>query len=134
MTQMIRFFFLFGTASILSFAANVSGWLVNSQCFARLENNQRQPKSFVDWDRNLAIRYCSPNKHSTSFAVVGDDGRNFRFDLHGNEKALDLHVNADNTSMYFVNAIGQIDRHTIDVLNLTISKRFPRSGKGAPGW
>ena len=132
MSPTLRLTCLSCLVSMLGFAGNLSGWLVDSKCFASLSSfrGEQEPS----WDANSAIRYCSPEKQTHSFAVVRqDDGSPFRFDPAGNEKALDLRVNADNKLVYLVNVAGQTDRHTVYVRAISISKRFCRSGKGAPG-
>ena len=132
MSRTLRLTCLSCFVSMLGFAGNLSGWLVDSKCFASLSSFRAEPES--SWDANSAIRYCSPEKTTHSFAVVRqDDGSPLRFDPSGNEKALDLRVNADNKFVYLVNVAGQTDRHMVYVRAISISKRFCRSGKGAPG-
>src|SRR5580704_16354074 len=132
MSRTLRLTCLSCLVSMLGFAGNLSGWLVDSKCFASLSSFRGEPES--SWDANSAIRYCSPEKKTHSFAVVRqDDGSPFSFDPGGNEKALDLRVSADNKFVYLVNVAGQTDRHMVYVRAISISKRFCRSGKGAPG-
>jgi hypothetical protein len=132
MPRILRLTCLSWLVSMLGFAGGLSGWLVDSNCFASLSSFRGTPES--SWDANSAIRYCSPEKKTHSFAVVRqDDGSPFNFDPAGNEKALDLRVNAANKFGYLVNVTGQTDRHMVYVRAISISKRFCRSGKGAPG-
>ena len=132
MTRILRLTCLSCLVSMLGFAGNLSGWLVDSKCFASLSSFRGEPES--SWDANSAIRYCSPEKKTHSFAVVRqDDGSPFSFDPAGNEKVLELRVNADNKFVYLVNVAGQTGRHMVYVRAISISKRFCRSGKGAPG-
>lgn len=132
MTQILRLTCLSCFISISAFAGDLSGWLVDSNCFASLWSFRGENE--VSWDANSAIRYCSPERKTHSFAVVRqDDGSCFSFDLAGNEKALDLRVNAGNKFAYLVNVTGQTDRHMVYVRTLSISRRVCRSRKGAPG-
>ena len=132
MSRTLRLTCLSCLVSMLGFAGNLSGWLVDSKCFASLSSFSGTPES--SWDANSAVRYCSPEKKTHSFAVVRqDDGSPFSFDPAGNEKVLELRVNADNKFVYLVNVAGQTDRHMVYVRAMSISKRFCRSGKGAPG-
>ena len=132
MTPILRLACLFCLVSTLGVAGNLSGWLVDSKCYARLWNFRGTTEA--SWDVNSAIRYCSPEKRTHSFAVIRqDDGSPFSFDPAGNEKVLELRVNADNKFVYLVNLAGQTDRHMVYVRAISISKRFCRSGKGAPG-
>jgi hypothetical protein len=125
--------------STLSVAESVSGWLVNSKCFSSIERNRGDIPSYVNWDINGAIRYCSPTKKTKSFAVVSkNDGLPYRFDAAGNEKAIGL--NASKKSAYLVKVDGVtsrkngvISRNTITVQAIAILTRVNRSGKGAPG-
>jgi hypothetical protein len=57
--------------SLLGFAGNLSGWLVDPNCFASLSSFRSTPES--SWDVNSAIRYCSAEKKTHSFAVVQQD-------------------------------------------------------------
>lgn len=119
-------------ASMLGFAGNLSGWLVDSHCFTSLENNRNAGET--QWDGNLAIRYCSPRTKTRSFAVVqSETGSSFHFDPVGNEKAMDLHLNASSKFAYFAKLAGDTHRNKVNVHGISISKRVLRDGKGAPG-
>jgi hypothetical protein len=131
-TRILRLAYLICFASMLSFAANLSGWLVNSKCYASMESNRSEP-SFVNWDQNLVIRYCSPNKNTRSFAVVGQNGLSYKFDAVGNEKAIDLGLNSSNKLAYVANVTGSISQNTVNVRSVSISARISRHGKHAPG-
>jgi hypothetical protein len=132
MTRILRLTCLSCLVSMLGFAGELSGWLVDSKCFASLWSFRSTPE--VSWDSNSAIRYCSPEKKTHSFAVVRqDDGSPLSFDPAGNEKALNLRVNAADKFAYLVNITGQTDRHMVYVRTISISRRFCRSRNGAPG-
>ena len=141
MKLIVRFTCLSFLISTLSFAETLSGWLVNSKCFSSIERNRGDIPSYVNWDLNGAIRYCSPNKHTKSFAVVRqNDGLPFRFDAAGNEKAIGLGVNAGKKFAYLVKVDGAtsrregvISRSTVTVQAIAILRRVKRDGKDAPG-
>ena len=134
MTRILQLTCLSFLASVLSFAANMSGWLVDSKCYTSMEFNRSEPPSYTNSDGNLPIRYCSPAKKSKAFAIVRqDDGLAFKFDPAGNEKAMDLGVNASSKFVYFVNVTGETHKNTFYVQHVSISNRFSRSGKVAPG-
>ena len=133
MTLVLRLACLWCLAS-LSFAMNISGWLVSSKCFASVEGNRGDIPSYVNWDLNGAIRYCSPNKKTKSFTVVEqNDGLPFKFDAAGNEKALALGLNASKEFAYMVKVEGLTSRNTLAVQTISIVRRVNRQGKGAPG-
>jgi hypothetical protein len=70
----------------------------------------------VSWDGNLAIRYCTPDKKTKSFAVVRwDDGSNFNFNPVGNEKPAGLPLSAGKKFVYSVNVTGEMRRNTVEV-------------------
>ena len=141
MALLLRLACLSCLISTLSFAESVSGWLVNSKCFSSIERNRGDIPSYVNWDINGAIRYCSPTKKTTSFAVVSkNDGLPYRFDAAGNEKAIGLGLNANKKSAYLVKVDGVtsrkngvISRNTITVQAIAILTRVNRNGRGAPG-
>jgi hypothetical protein len=119
---------------MLGFAGSWSGWLVNSKCYASMESNRSEPESFSNWDRNLAIRYCTADKKTKSFSVVRwDNGSNFNLNPAGNEKAAELPLNADKKFVYLVNVMGETSRNTVTVQAISIVKQIDRKGKGAPG-
>ena len=133
MTIILRSAGLLCLASVLSCASNISGWLVGSHCYAALEQNRGDIPSFVNWDVNLAIRYCSPNGHTRAFAVVGQDGVSVTFDPAGNEKAIQLGLNSTDRLAYAVKVTGNLSRRSVSVESLSVSRKVERNGDGAPG-
>ena len=132
MTPILRLACLFCLVSTLGVAGNLSGWLVDSKCYARLWNFRGTTEA--SWDVNSAIRYCSPEKRTHSFAVIRqDDGSPFSFDPAGNEKAIDLKLSASDESLYLVNVTGASIRNSVNVATMSVIKRAHRDGKGAPG-
>jgi hypothetical protein len=88
----------------------------------------------VSWDGNLAIRYCTPDKKTRSFAVVRwDDASNFNLNSAGNEKAAELPLSADKKFVYRVNVTGETRKNTVEVNAISIVVRIDRDGPGAPG-
>jgi len=132
MTVILRIACLSCLASVLGFAGTTSGWLVDAKCYASMLDNQNETE--VSWDGNLAIRYCTPDKKTKSFAVVRwDDGSNFNFDPVGNEKAAGLPLSADKKFVYRVNITGEMRRNKVEVDAIAIAARIKRDGRGSPG-
>jgi hypothetical protein len=140
MTLILRFACLSCLISTLSFAESLSGWLVNSKCFSSIERNRGDVPSYVNWDENGAIRYCSPTKKTKSFAIVRqNDGLPFKLDAAGNEKAIDLGLN-DKKFAYLVKVEGVTRRRdgmvswsTTTVQAFAVLRRVNAHGKDAPG-
>ena len=132
MTVILRIACLSCLASVLGFAGTTSGWLVDAKCYASMLDNQNETE--VSWDGNLAIRYCTPDKKTKSFAVVRwDDGSNFNFNPAGNEKASELPLSADKKFVYRVNVTGETRRNTVEVDAISIAAKINRDGPGSPG-
>jgi len=118
-------------ASTLCLAGDWSGWLVSAKCFASMDSNRTDTEK--SWDENLAIRYCTPDKDTKSFAVVREDGSPFTFDSAGNEKAAQLPLSLGKHFVYFVRVASERLRNTVKVQRIAIVARVPRNGPGAPG-
>jgi len=119
-------------ASVLGLAGTTSGWLVDSKCYASMLDNRNAEQ--VSWDGNLAIRYCTPDKKTKSFAFVRwNDGSHFTFNSAGNEKTIGLHLTADKKFVYRVNVSGETWKNTIKVDWISIAARINRDGPGSPG-
>jgi hypothetical protein len=118
-------------ASILCLAEDWSGWLVSARCFTSMHGNRNDTDH--SWDGNLAIRYCTPDKDTHSFAVVREDGSAFNFDSAANEKAAALPLSLGKHFVYFVKvAIGKVG-HAVIVQRISLVARVPSNGHGAPG-
>jgi hypothetical protein len=104
-------------SSALSFAGSWSGVLVNSKCWAAEERNVNptDTTTFVDRDRNLEIRFCTPNAKTKSFAVVLPDGLSFQLDAAGNTKAADLVRQSGKESVFAVAVTGEMIKNTVRV-------------------
>jgi hypothetical protein len=132
MTIILRIVFLSSLASVLGLAGTISGWLVDSKCYASMLDNRNAGE--VSWDGNMAIRYCAPDKKTKSFAVVRwDDGSNFNFNPAGNEKAAGLPLAPDKKFVYRVNVTGETRRNTVEVNAISIAAKISRGGPGSPG-
>jgi len=104
-------------SSALSVAGTWSGVLVNSKCWTLRERdvNPSDTSTFVDRDRNLEIRLCSPNAKTKSFAVVQPDGLSFQLDAAGNTKAADLIRQSGKESVLTVAVTGEMIKNTVKV-------------------
>ena len=119
-------------ASVLGLAGTTSGWLVDAKCYASMLDNRNAPE--VSWDGNLAIRFCTPNKKTHSFAVVrSDDASNFNLNPVGNEKAAQLPLSAGKKFVYRVDVTGETKRNTLEVDAIAIVANIKRDGRGSPG-
>ncbi len=124
MTLATRLAALLCLASALSFGESWSGYLVNSKCYAAEERNvnPNDTNTAVDRDRNMEIRYCSPNAKTKSFAVVRSDGVRFRLDANGNAKAAELARKAGKTPFFLVTVSGEMIDHTVKVDSISIAR------------
>lgn len=106
-----------------AFAANWSGILVDSNCYASKERNVSPTDSllYVDRDRGAAIQYCSPEKKTKSFGVVQPDGSELDLDPAGNAKAAALVRTAGKKSHYTVIVTGNRIRNTLAVDSISLS-------------
>jgi hypothetical protein len=112
-----------GLASIVSFAAGTwSGALVDSKCYAAEQTNTRSTSPYAGQDLAYEIRYCSPNIHATSFAIVQQDGRSLPLDAVGNAKAAELVQTHGSKSPLRVNATGQMVGHIVKVQTLSLAR------------
>jgi hypothetical protein len=111
-------------ASSLSFAANWSGFLVDSRCYDSEESNVNPTDTqlYVDRDRGFEIRYCSPRPKTKTFEVVLSDGTRFRLDSGGNAKAVNLVRNLGKKSTVAVNVTGEMRGNTVQVSSISLAK------------
>lgn len=108
----------------LSFAGSWSGVLVNSKCYGAEERNVNPNDTLtnVDRDRNLELRYCSPNAKTKSFAVVQADGVRLRFDSTGNAKAAELVSKTGKKALLAVAVTGELQGKTIRVGSISTAR------------
>ncbi len=109
---------------ILSFAGSWSGVLVNSKCYGAEERNVNPTDTLtnVDRDRNMELRYCSPNAKTKSFAVVQADGARLRFDSAGNAKAAELVSKTGKKSLLVVAVTGELQGKIIRVDSISTGR------------
>jgi len=111
-------------SSALSFAGSWSGALVDSKCWRNeeLNVNPTDTSTYVDRDRNMEIRYCSPNAKTKSFAVVQSDGRSFTLDSEGDARAAELVRNTGKKSLFAVVITGEMTQHTVKVESISMAR------------
>jgi hypothetical protein len=102
-------------SSVLGLAESWSGTLVDSKCWNNEENDTRGTSVYVDRDRNLEVRLCSPKANTKSFALVLPDGFNLKLDASGNAKAAEIVQSASRKSTVFVAVTGEASKNEIKV-------------------
>jgi len=124
MTLSARLGILLCLSTALSFAGSWSGALVDAKCYGAEERNVNptDTSTYVDRDRNLEIRYCSPSAKTKVFAVVRQDGLNFKLDSAGNGKAAELVRRTGRKSRFAVAITGEISDDTIRVDSISLAK------------
>jgi len=115
---------LFCLSVALSFAGSWSGALVDSKCYDAMERNVNPTDTLtdVDRDRDLEIRYCSPNARTKLFAVVQQSGQSFKLDSVGNAKAAELVRKTGKKSSFVVAVIGEMSKNTVQVDSISMSR------------
>lgn len=132
MTLILRVLCFSCLASVLGLAGTLSGWLVDSRCYASVITNTNAGE--VSSDGNLAIRYCTADNTTKSFAVVWwDSGSHSNLNPAGNEKAALLPLSADKRFVYRVKITGETRGHTVEVHAISIATKINRYGRGSPG-
>lgn len=109
-------------SSALGLAESWSGTLVDSRCWDSEENNIKDTSIYVDRDRNLEVRACSPKAKTKSFAIVLPDGLNLKLDSAGNAKAADLVQKIGKQSTPRVLVTGETDRNVIKVDSISTAQ------------
>jgi hypothetical protein len=111
-------------ATALGFAGSWSGTLVDAKCYGAEERNvdPNDTSTYVDRDKNLEIRYCSPSTKTKAFGVVLQDGLNYKLDSAGNGKAAELVRRTGRKSRFVVAITGGISEHTIRVDSISLAK------------
>jgi len=106
----------------LGLAESWSGTLVDSRCWDSEENNTRATSIYVDRDRNMEIRLCSPKAKTKSFAVVLPDGFSLRLDGAGNERAAELVQRSNKRNAVTVVITGETSGNTVKVDSISIAR------------
>jgi hypothetical protein len=122
--NLVRLVALAAISSGFGFAQRWSGALVDSKCYASEERNVNptDTSTYVDRDRNLEIRYCSPRAKTTSFAVVQQDGLHFDLDAAGNAKAAQLVRTIGKKPLVVVAITGELVKNTIKVDSISLAR------------
>ena len=108
-------------SSAVGFAETRSGMsLVDSRCWDFEENNTKSISIYVDRDRNMEIRACSPKAKTKSFAVVLPDGLTLTLDAAGNAKAAELIQKVGKAFPVTVGVTGEKNRNTIKADSISI--------------
>jgi hypothetical protein len=117
----LRLAFLLPLGSMLTFAASWSGALVDSKCYTSAQQNvsHGHPGST---NTKRAVRSCSPNKKTNSFAIVQQVGMTFNLDGRGNEKAHELILKEGKKDHFVVNVTGDLTQETIKVDTISMAR------------
>jgi len=102
-------------SSALGLAASWSGTLVDSKCWDNEVNNTRGTSVYVDRDRNMEVRLCSPKANTKSFALVLSDGFSLKLDAAGDAKAAETVQSTGRKSPVKVAITGETSNHAIKV-------------------
>jgi hypothetical protein len=111
-------------SSVLTFAGMWTGTLVDSRCYAAEERNVNptDTQPFVDRDRNLELRMCTPNAKTKSFAVVQPDNSRLGLDPRGNSIAAELVRKAGRKPAFYVTVTGEMGRHEVKVKSIVATR------------
>jgi len=126
MTFAMRLAGLASLSSTLGLAASWSGTLVDSRCWDTEENNTKGVSVYVDRDRNMEVRLCSPKAKTKSFTLVLPDGFNLKLDAPGNTKAAEIVPSTGRKSPVMVAVTGETSNNAIKVDSIVNSE--PRPG------
>jgi hypothetical protein len=115
---------ILGLSLAPAFAANWSGVLVDSKCYeAEVRNvNPTDTDAYVDTDRNMELRFCTPRDKTKLFSIVLPDGTSFRLDASGNAKAADLIRGRKAKTALPVSVTGEVRDKSIQVSSISLSK------------
>ena len=122
MKRVLRLAYLSCLASLPILPATWSGWLVNSRCYSSLEANRSDLPSYVNWGQMGAIRYCSPDHKTTSFAVIDHNGLSLRLDAEGNERAMSQLRNTEKRTLATAEIERQPSHNKISVSRISVAK------------
>jgi hypothetical protein len=103
-------------------AANWTGALVGSECYAELQRNTKHGSHPGTVDNNRSIRYCAPSEKMKSFSIVQRSGEILTLDSDGNDKARELFLKVGKKSPYMVNVTGEVTQDTLKVGTISIAK------------
>src|ERR1700733_15699369 len=112
-------------SSALGLAESWSGTLVDSKCWNTEENNTKGVSVYVDRDRNMEVRLCSPKANTKSFALVLPDGYTLKLDPSGNAKAAGIIQSTGRKSPVMVAVTGETSNNAIKVDSIVNSEPRP---------
>ena len=108
-----------------AFAAEWSGYLVNSKCY-QIEQENKNPTDTmtdVDRDKGLQVQLCTPNDKTKSFAIVQrNGGATLKLDSVGDAKAAELVKKFGRKSFFGVDITGERSRNTVKVASIAVTK------------
>jgi hypothetical protein len=108
-------------SSALSFAGTWSGTLVDARCWGYLSH--KDTGSYVERDRNLEVRQCSPKAKTKSFAVLTPEGHALTLDAAGNATASELAEAAHRKAPIKVVVSGELHKkNSIQVSSISAAK------------
>jgi hypothetical protein len=108
-------------SSALSFAGTWSGTLVDARCWGYLSH--KDTGSYVERDRNLEVRQCSPKEKTKSFAVLTPEGHALALDAAGNATASELTKTAHRKAPIRVVVTGEAKhKNSIQVSSISVPK------------
>lgn len=115
----MRLILLLCLTAVPGFAAALSGFLVDSKCYASEERNHGPNDTILaDRDMDFEIRYCSPHAKTRNFAVVRADWTALQFDPAGNAKAADLVRKVGRRKRFEVVVNGELEQRSIRVVSI----------------
>lgn len=101
-----------------------SGFLVDRQCYESEERNVNpgDTETYVDRDRDLEVRFCSPHAKTKTFSLVDHDGIGYSLNAAGNAKAAEIARQTGKKVPMEVTVEGQQSKNTIDVGSISLAK------------
>ena len=106
-------------------AGSWSGYLVDSKCYEIEEHNVNpwDTSTYVDRDKDLEVRLCSPNARTKSFAVVvPDEWKMLGLDPAGNAKAAEFVRNTAKQREYLVTVAGEMGKNIVKVDSISMTE------------
>jgi hypothetical protein len=93
--------------SAWGFAGTWSGFLVNSRCYASVQNNVSADTTTVSRDMSLGLRECSATPKTERFSIVLSDWSVLKLDTAGNASAAAIvRRNPKRSALYCVTVAG----------------------------
>ena len=102
-----------------------SGYLVDFNCYQAEEQNVNptETNSYVDRDKDMEIRMCSPSAKTKSFALILQDWKIIKFDSAGNAMAAESIRKIGRKSVLLVTVTGEEYKAALQVDSISISKQ-----------